>query len=263
MPSELAATALVGLQVLITRPQAQGAALCEEISQAGGRPIHIPVIEIAPPANLEPAIELIEHLEEFDLAVFISSNAVSHAHRLVSSLRGWPEHMRLAVIGKHSAEALRQCGLYADICPVHGFNSESLLAIAEMQQVEGKKIIIFRGVGGRELLADTLRPRGASVTYAEVYRRIIPESSRGLLNRVVANDNIDIIVVTSNEGLQNLYDMVYAENRSKLLQKVLVLISHRGALLAAKLGFAAAPVIAPAASDGGLMTAIKAWYAVK
>jgi len=263
MFSDLAAVSLGGLQVLVTRPHGQAAALCDLIRQASGHPLHIPVIEICPPHHIEPAIALIDKLDEFDLAVFISSNAVSHAHQLVSSLRAWPEGMRLAVIGKRSAEALRQCGLYADLCPAHGFNSESLLAMEEMWQLEGKKIIIFRGEGGRELLAQTLSARGASVVYAEVYRRAIPENSRELLNHVISNGNVDIIIATSNEGLQNLYDMVRAENRSKLLQKPLVLISHRGAMLAEKLGFSEVPVIAPAASDGGLVAAIKAWYAAR
>jgi len=164
------------------------------------------------------------------------------------------------VIGKRSADALVKHGLYADICPQQAYNSESLLALEEMWQVSGKKIIIFRGEGGRELLADTLRERGATVSYAEVYCRAIPAGSREQLNHALQEGDIDIITVSSNEGMQNLYQMTDAENRDKLLHVPLVVMSHRTALFAGKLGFTQSPIIAPQSSDEGLVAAIEAWY---
>lgn len=262
MPDEHSDKPLADLCILVTRPREQARNLCRLIEAAGGRALAVPVLEIRPSDDPAPARALVDCLETFDLAIFISTNAVDYGHRLVMSRGGWPPGLRLAVVGKRSAEALVRYGMYADICPKQVFNSESLLAEEEMWQVAGKKIIIFRGEGGRELLASTLRERGATVSYAEVYRRTIPEDSPARLNPLLHDDDVDIIVVSSNEGIQNLYKITDVENRDKLLQIPLVVMSHRNALFARKLGFIQEPVIASQSSDEGLVAAIEAWYAI-
>lgn len=254
---------LRGIRVLVTRPPDQARALCELIAARGGHPLHIPVLEILPPWDVAPARAVIERLDSFDLAIFISANAVLRAHELVTRQGGeWPPGLRLAVIGRSSAAALARCGLQAHVQPAEVFNSESLLALEEMWAVAGKRIVIFRGEGGRELLARTLRERGAEVTYAEVYRRGIPEAGGRHLRHVLHKNCIDIITVTSNEGLQNLCQMAGENYRRRLFRLPLVVISQRTALLAAKLGFVHAPMIAHESSDLGLVGAIEAWYAV-
>ncbi len=253
---------LRGIRVLVTRPPEQAQSLCELIAAKGGHPLHIPVLEILPPHDVAPAMAVIERLAEFDLAIFISSNAIQRAHELVTDQGGWPPGLRFAVIGRSSAETLERCGLQAHIRPAQVFNSEALLALEEMWEVAGKRIVIFRGEGGRELLAQTLRERGATVEYAEVYRRAIPEAGAEQLQHVLRKNCIDIITVTSNEGLQNLLRMAGQLCRCRLLRLPLVVISQRTALLAAKMGFTHAPMIAHQSSDQGLVGAIEAWYAV-
>ncbi len=262
MPDEPAGRQLTGLRILVTRPRDQARNLCRLIEEAGGQALAIPALEIRAIADPEPARALVDRLEEFDLAVFISANAVEHGHRLVSARGGWPARLKLAVVGKRSAEALVRHGLYADICPTQAYNSEALLAEEEMWQVAGKKIIIFRGEGGRELLARTLKERGASVYYAEVYRRVIPEDSSAQLNRLLREGGADIMVVSSNEGMQNLYEITAEENRDRLLRTPMVVMSHRNAMFACKLGFIHEPVVASLSSDEGLVAAIEAWYAI-
>ncbi len=262
MPDEYGDKQLEGLRILVTRPRGQARNLCRLIEDAGGRAVAIPAMEIRPVDDAAPAEALVDRLEEFDLAVFISTNAVDYGHQLVKSRGGWPAGLRLAVVGKRSAEALIRHGLYADICPKKVFNSESLLAEEEMWQVAGKKIIIFRGEGGRELLASTLRERGATVSYAEVYRRTIPADSPARLNQLLREGDVDIIVVSSNEGVQNLYKITEVENRDRLLRIPLVVMSHRNALFAGRLGFTQEPIIASQSSDEGLVAAIEAWYAI-
>ncbi len=253
---------LRGIRVLVTRPPEQARALCNLIAARGGHPLHIPVLEILPPRDSAPALAVIDRLETFDLAIFISANAVRCAHELVTRHRAWPPGLRLAVIGPSSAEALARCGLEAHVRPAEVFNSEALLAQEEMWAVAGRRIVIFRGEGGRELLARTLRERGAEVTYAEVYRRAVPEAGGRHLRHVLHKNCIDILTVTSNEGLHNLCQMAGENYRRRLLRLPLVVISQRTALLASKLGFVHAPMIAHESSDQGLVGAIEAWYAV-
>jgi len=257
-----AANALGGINVLVTRPEHQAQSLCNKIEALGGNVLRLPVIEISEPSDIAAALKLIKKLDNFDIAIFISSNAVEKAHTLISSHGSWPKNIKIAAIGKHTAETLQLAGKHVDILPQHQFNSEALLALDEMRHVRNKHIIIFRGEGGRELLAQSLRQRGAQVEYAQVYRRIKPASDIGEVQKAGMAGKIHIISVTSNEGLQNLYEMVGEGGHQWLLDTPVVVISQRTAELAQQLGFKES-VIAKQPSDQGLVDTIKEWYAIR
>lgn len=195
---------LAGKRILITRPVEQAAKLATLIQQAGGEPVVFPAIEIVEPANPQELAALVSTLHQFDFAIFISPTAVSRAFQHIPH---WPPELHAAAIGSGSAQALHQTGIQRVIAPAHGNDSEALLALPEMQQVSGKHVIIFRGEGGRELLGNTLRQRGAQVEYAECYRRAKPQADIAPL----LQQHLDAVVVTSREGLQNLHDMLGAK----------------------------------------------------
>jgi uroporphyrinogen-III synthase len=245
--------------ILLTRPRDQALALSDLFETAGARVIHFPVIEIVPLALSDEADEetvrhIIEQLDSYAIAIFISSNAVIQADRIVRRIKGqWPGHLRLAVIGPASAQALTAIGLQAEICPTGDYNSEGLLATATLQHLEGKRVIIFRGKGGRETLAAELRRRGAHVDYAEVYQRRRPAIRLADLSQR-QRDAINAIIVASNESLQNLYDMADDGSRSWLLGVPLVVISQRSGALAEELGFKRV-VIAEQATNQGMFNA--------
>jgi uroporphyrinogen-III synthase len=253
------AAGLAGCHVLVTRPAQQARTLCALIEGAGGRAHVMPVIEIAGPRDPQALAELLAQLDRFDIAVFISSNAV---HRACAALaeRGWPASVRLAAVGRGSAAALAEHGLHAHIRPPRDFSSEGLLALDELQHVAGLRVIIFRGEDGRELLADTLRARGAEVSYAEVYRRVLPPQGYAELQRIATTQYIDTIVVSSNEGLHNLYLLAGEAQRRWLLERQLIVISGRMARLAGELGFRHPARVAAEASDDGLLAAILQWW---
>lgn len=250
---------LAGCRILVTRPAQQAQGLCALIEHAGGRATALPVIEISAPGNPRALAELLAHLERFDIAIFVSGNAV---HRACAELgeRAWPPALRLAAVGRGSAAALAEHGLHADVHPPREYSSEGLLALDALQRVAGRRVIVFRGEGGRELLAESLRARGAEVEYAEVYRRVLPAASRAGLQRIATEDNIDTIVVTSNEGLHNLYVLAGEDRRGWLLGRQLIVISERTARLAGELGFHHPACVAPEASDEGLLAAILRWW---
>jgi len=254
--------ALQNILVLVTRPAHQAQALCDKITALSGSILRLPVIEIADPHNIAPALELIERLDTFDIAVFISANAVERTHALITAHGIWPQNVKIAAVGKHTAATLQHLGMPVDIRPHQQFNSEALLAVNEMQHIKNKHIIIFRGEGGRELLAQTLAQRGAHVVYAEVYRRVKPAIEINTVQQAGMAGKIHIITVTSNESLQNLYDMLGEQNRRWLLDTPLLVIAQRTAELAQKLGFKTT-ITAKQASDQGLVDALKEWYAIQ
>ena len=246
--------------MLVTRPLHQAENICSLIESQGGTVHRFPVIEIAEPRDTAKLVGILQRLNEFDIAIFISPNAVERGIKAIMEQGGLPDHIKVAAVGKGSARELSKQGVSVDVFPTHQFNSEALLEMTEMQSVSGKRIIIFRGEGGRELLADTLSSRGAIVEYAECYRRIKPSIDTNDLVNQLSEGRLDIITVTSNEGLKNLYDLVDEPGRSDLLKLPLTVVSERTRQLAQKLGFIIPAIIADNASDEMLVQAIAHWY---
>lgn len=259
MPEHEQAGALAGTHVLVTRPAHQADALCGMIAAAGGTAIRLPAIEIAGPADPAAVAAILARLSEFDIAVFVSPNAVERTLALLAERGGWPGGLRVAAVGQGSATALARHGIAIDICPGTRFDSEGLLAEPALNDVDGLRVVILRGDGGRGLLAGTLRARGATVEYAEVYRRVIPAGAAAELRRIAAGGPVDAIVVTSNEGLHNLDRIAGSMLRDWLRARQLVVISTRAAVLAAELGFTRPARVAAAASDDGLLAALRQW----
>ncbi|HET9680094.1 MAG TPA: uroporphyrinogen-III synthase, partial [Gammaproteobacteria bacterium] len=163
---------LSGCGVLVTRPAAQAPTLAEAIEAAGGSALLFPVLVIEPvPLAIDPP-------PEADWYIFISPNAVKHGWPLVAAQAA---NARIAAIGPGTAQALTQLGHPADVHPQKG-DSENLLAASVLQSMEGQRVVIVRGDGGRELIAETLKQRGAQVGYLEVYRRALSSESTAELN---------------------------------------------------------------------------------
>ena len=250
---------LAALKVVVTRPAHQADALCAQIEAAGGKPVRFPVLEILEPTDSKPLLELIDRLETFDIAVFISPNAVRKAMNLIRSRREFPESTKIAAIGRKSAQELKNCGRQADIYPNKRFDSEALLELPEMQDVAGKRIVIFRGDGGREVLADTLKARGAEVEYANAYRRGRPDTDNGEILYLWSRNELDTILVTSSEGLRNLFDMVGKLGQMWLRNTPLIVGGDSMQQTAQELGFKVDPVVATDPSDEAMMEALLDW----
>lgn len=246
-------TALQDIKIVVTRPAQQSGPLCSLIEAAGGIAIRYPVLDIEFIEDNAELTQLGKNIADFDYAIFISANAVTGAVRWLPPVL--PSKLQLAAVGKRTAEILRQHWPQAILTPAHNYNSEALLELPQLHSVAGKRVIIFRGEGGRELLADTLQQRGASVEYAEVYRRQQTQGDIQQLQRQAP----DLIIVTSNDGLQNLYDQTQNQTRAWLLEQRLIVISKRGAQRAQELGFQHAAIIATRADDQGLLQAALDW----
>lgn len=188
-----------GRGILVTRPREQAAGLAQLIEQAGGRAHLFPAIEIQ---DLPPP-EALARLQQFDLAVFVSPTAVS---KVMARLHAWPHALRAAAVGAGTRRELERHGVTRVISPQEGADSEALLKQPELQQVTGRRVVIFRGEDGRALLGDALRERGAQVEYAACYRRTRPQGSK-----VPQREETDAITVSSAEGLENLFEMLDAE----------------------------------------------------
>ncbi len=253
----MSAVPLAGLGILITRPAHQSEHLADLIRQAGGKPILFPALEIVDVADLQPLNALIDRLAQFDLAIFISPNAVNKAMNLIRAQRSLPVRLQIAAIGKGSAKVLAQYGVQEVITPKQRFDSEALLALPQMQAVAGKRVVIFRGDGGRELLGDELSRRGALLEYAECYRRQKPQADNGKLLYLWARNELNAITVTSSEVLHNLFDLV-GKLGQQWLKKTPVFVPHaRIYETAQEMGLQ--QVFVTEAGDEGLVAGLVTW----
>lgn len=250
---------LTGIRVLVTRPAAQAQHLAELIEQAGGEAIRFPTLAIAPPRDTAVLDRVLADIARFDMAIFISPNAVTHGLASLKTHGGLPTRLKVAAIGRGTAKVLRDAGIANVIVPAEDSDSETLLALPLLNNVAGKHVVIFRGEGGRELLGDTLRARGAEVIYAECYRRARPDADTAPLNARFHAGGVDIVTVTSVETLHNLHALLDAAARRRLLHTPIVVVGRRQADAWRALGGAAAPEIAPTADDAAILAALKAW----
>lgn len=259
--TEPARLPLSGRCIAVTRPEGQAESLCQAIRAAGGQALPFPVLAIGPVPDDAPLLALLPRLDEFDLAFFVSPNAVHHALDIVLSCRAWPAALRVATVGKGSERALALRGFSQVIAPQQGFDSESVLALPEFAAaaVHGRRVLILRGDGGRDLLAETLRTRGASVECVCCYRRFRPEIDSERLLAPARAGRLDALLLTSTEGVSNLALMV-GEQGLALLRPVPVFASHpRIASRACEVGFTR--VVSTPAGDEGLLQALHRHFA--
>jgi uroporphyrinogen-III synthase len=244
---------LAGLNIAITRPREQALSLSQGIEKLGGACILFPLLEITPLADEQPLLSVISRLKEFQLLIFISPNAVRHGMEAILRAGDLPASIEVATVGLSSASALHDYGVRKVIAPQLRFDSEALLELPEMQNVSGKKVLIFRGDSGRELLGDTLKCRGADVEYVACYHRGRPQHGVTALLSACP----DILSVSSSEALNNLWEMLNATDKERLLALPLFVSHARIADLAHQLGWH--NVITAAGGDAALLSGLTSW----
>lgn len=252
---------LAGRHIVVTRPDEQAGNLAREIESRGGIAVRFPVLAIFDAADLGPLQAAAERIDGFDIAVFVSPNAVEKALGVLTAKRAWPERVVAAAMGETSARAIARFGVTHIITPDGGrFDSEALLARPEFAAaaIRGKRVAIFRGDGGRELLGETLEARGAQVERIPCYRRGLPDIDAVPLRDLLARGAIDALTVTSSEGLRNLVAMVGAAGEGALKAVPLFVAHQRIAEEARRMGFAVVTVTAP--GDDGLLAGLEEYF---
>lgn len=249
--------------VLVTRPRHQQEEFIQLLHKRAAKTLSFPTIEIQAVAPGDLLLDKLRQLNKYDLIILVSANAVNYALAQLKQLDIPIESLEsdIAVIGSATRNAATVAGLKVNYLPDTGFSSEDLLQLPAMQatQVESKQVLIIRGEGGLEELANRLRERGASVSYAEVYRRSIPEVDAGIKRQQLSQKwhelGVNLITVTSNDAMKNLYDMLDTPGRDNMLKTELIVPSQRCYTQAQKMGFESI-TIADSATNKQMIEAI-------
>lgn len=209
------------VRVVITRPVAQAEKWQAQLDAAGINTVLVPLLElrgVREPQQLRAVKNVVLDFDLYQKAIFVSQNAVDFAMQWLEDF--WPQlpvGIDYFAVGETTARHLQAYGLTVSALTAAesgAMNSESLLQSAELQQVDGEKIVIFRGCGGRGHMGDILQQRGASVTYCELYERLLPDLASANLRAAFATEAVwqqqNIIAVHSGESLQH-YEAVLTQ----------------------------------------------------
>ncbi|WP_242169779.1 MULTISPECIES: uroporphyrinogen-III synthase [unclassified Pseudomonas] len=190
-------------RVLLTRPAEESSALAATLSEAGIFSSSLPLLDIeALPVTAEQHA-VFRDLSRYSAVIVVSKPAARLALHLLD--QPWPQLPWFSV-GAATAQVLADHGLNVHY-PPSGDDSEALLALPALREAiarPGARVLILRGEGGRELLAERLREQGASVDYLELYRRLLPAYAAGALMQRIQLERLNGVVVSSGQGFLHL-----------------------------------------------------------
>lgn len=235
---------------LITRPAGKADNLLASLDTSGIAYLYQPLITTAQVSITAQDQQL---LQQADAVVFVSISAVSC---LQNQFDGTQLSAPLFAVGETTALALTRW-LGRDVSVPEDQRSEGMLQLAQLQQMVGKQVVVVRGNGGRELTKQTLTARGATVRYVQSYKRVPLLLDGILLCQQWQLAGIRCIVATSNEILQQLFNIVPSEHQHWLQQCDWILVSPRMQESAIALGINAERItLADNANDSALLAAI-------
>jgi uroporphyrinogen-III synthase len=187
------------LRVLITRPKAKAQQLALLLDQQGIDNTIQTLFDYQSNASADNIAIALEHA---DILIFVSVAAVEFTH--ASYLLQNNLSQRIFAVGNATKQALQTIGITRVISPVpQQEHSEGLLKLPQLAKVMGKRVVIIRGNGGREHIANSLTLRGANVSYVESYQRVWRTLAINIAEQWRVQQ-INCIVVTSNDILVTL-----------------------------------------------------------
>jgi uroporphyrinogen-III synthase len=244
-------------RLLLTRPADESVALSNVLAENGIFSSCLPLLEIAPVAASDTMRKVIQDLDHYCAVIVVSKPAARIGVELVSQYWPQPPRLKWFTVGAATAQILDDHGLDVSF-PADGDDSEALLELAALREAiaqPGARVLILRGEGGRELLAERLRELGASVEYLELYRRSLPHYATAVLPDRIEAERLNGLVVSSGQGFVHLRQLA-GDAWPRLAQLPLFVPSPRVAELAYAAG-AQTVVDCRGASATALLTALR------
>jgi uroporphyrinogen-III synthase len=272
--------------LVVTRPSGQAGALTEALQAAmesiaashseqglqQPQILALPLLTIVPKSDPTVAAAIRTAMETADLAVFVSPNAIECTMRLLGD--DWQSIAKrpvpIGVVGQSSYHALERHGIGKEAnlpTPIWmpenpaQWDSEGLWEAIQNRfpSWADRRVVVFRGDGGREWLADQLQSVGAQVKAIAVYSRIpLSESSPQWEKVLNANTDDALWILTSSEAVRHLGAVLKKQDRQDYLAGASALCPHHNIARSAKeIGFGA--VLECHSGDAALVSAAIAW----
>jgi len=188
------------IKILTTRPEAMAEKLGLPLQAAGYSVSNVPLLAIEPLTLQAQQKQWLMDLDLFHRVVVISPSAADVLLEILEDFwPQWPIGVNWYTVGQGTKLRLAQAGIEA-VCPERGDKSEDLLLHPELQQLADEKILLVKGLGGRDLLYDTLAARGAKVSVLPLYERVKPKLNPQQVEQLLAGSH-QVLVVTSGDAL--------------------------------------------------------------
>lgn len=200
------------MRVIVTRPAAQAAQWVQALAQHGLAAHALPLIDIAPALDTGAVTAAWQRLGQYRMVMFVSANAVAHFFAARPPDAPWPISTQAASPGPGTTLALREAGVEAaqivEPAPDSAqFDSEALWQTLRHQDWHSSRVLVVRGEGGRDWLADTLRAHGAQVDFVAAYRRAPPRwdaAAQALLTSALTQPADHLWFFSSSESIDHL-----------------------------------------------------------
>lgn len=236
--------------ILITRPEGKGVALAEQLEQAGYQTSLFPVLNIN---YLTPSSTQLSPLINADKIIFISQDAVKALAQLKPDIN---IKAQFYAVGQQTADTIYELFGVRAATPKQ-FDSEGVLALKSLAQVDGSNIVLVKGQGGRPDIAKVLKERGAFLNNCVVYEREPVSDLTSNWTDHWQSNNVHGIVITSNAAVDAIFTPLAAQQLQWLQQCHFYVASERIAAYLQQQHVSLANIhIAAGASDNAMFTCI-------
>ena len=248
---------LKGVKVLVTRPAHQNQKLYDLVRAHGGESVVCPLIKIEPTYAHEALLTVLTRIDDIDIAIFVSTNAVTHGlGALRSQGQTLSELTQVFAVGATTALMLQAADIRVDGVPSGLSGANGLRALPTFRNVSNQRVVVFRGNGGESSLLEWLKNQGARVFVAETYRRAMPIEINPAVIELCQQATIDVITLTSVTSVEHLFALLPDNTHRMLKNATVVTLSQRIARYCESQGFQGAILVADAANDQALVETI-------
>jgi len=218
--------ALIDKKIIITRAQEQASEAHKMFRNNGAEVFDLPSLIIGPPDDWGPLDDALKKIDKFDWIIFSSANGVRNVEKRMKqidlSLSTISKTIKIAAVGRKTASLLSDMDVKISFVPPT-FVADSLVEHFPQTQ-KGLKLFIPRvQTGGRSILSDSFKSKGAKVTEVSAYEsscpQFIPQETINALN----SSEIDIIAFTSGKTVINTVSLLkkyFGEDWLKLIKKI-------------------------------------------
>lgn len=241
------------MAILVTRPDERGKQLTDLLNQAGRVALHLPLFTFESGKELESLPKKLNQLNPSDYVFLVSKSAVDFSVKTLKEIGfHWREDLQYFTVGQRTAQHFSCQSEQSIRYPIEQENSEGLLALPEMLQLNGKQILILRGNGGREYFSEQAKKRGAIIEIVECYRREPISYNSDEQSSICKRSGVDTLVVTSLETLHALIAFTPESEQDWLKGCKLVTVSARIADVAKSQGWQTV-ILSPKADNQSLL----------
>lgn len=210
---------LAGVRVVVTRPRGQASRLVELLADHGAEVVRFPTIRIDPPLDPEPLRRAAREAAGFDWVVFTSVNAVDRFVETLEAVHGDADALtavRVCAIGDATAAELARRRVDTHLVPDEFVTEGVVEALLRADPLAGRRVLLPRAAGARDLLPRALREAGSEVVEVAAYRTVRDGEGADAIRDLLAADAVDLITFTSGSTVRAFLELVGGTGRARI-----------------------------------------------